>query len=412
MALSSFLLYAPALAAGLTLPNVKEATAIAVSPVSPVAPHENEAMSMAFAPAEAAKARTQSSCTQNELDQGCVEAPKVHGDPMFKYNDTSRHFWVNPGLLTPLMSWATPEGSRMSLAGVTFGRANTGNQWFNRIVVSLDVDHTVRDVLDVRTKEDGMMNITLDGSQIPLSSQDVHTSATGVKIALSERMDRAESAISKRQLHIEALGFKISVYSAKSAKFASSRENLDAAHLNMDFESAIPQSAKGLFPELAGMQPMSAATSAMLKAPKDLAHKAVALVYEGCICPDGVDEAEKLMDELDYKQKVDLYKMELSGKMDVVENQLKQWYNDGCKPNGCGNLPPPAAGAWASSKVLNASAFSEKVSLAASLSGDQRTADALEEARAEARAAHAEAEQLRQKQNAAQGRFFSPWAFS
>ena len=57
-------------------------------------------------------------------------------------------------------------------------------------------------------------------------------------------------------------------------------------------------------------------------------------------------------------------------------------------------------------------AFSEKVSLAASLSGDQRTADALEEARTEARAAHAEVEQLRQKQNAAQGWFFSPWAFS
>ena len=60
----------------------------------------------------------------------------------------------------------------------------------------------------------------------------------------------------------------VTIYMEKARKFASTADQVQYEHLNVDIESGIPDDAKGIFAELAGVQTVSEATAALLRPPR------------------------------------------------------------------------------------------------------------------------------------------------
>ena len=196
-----------------------------------------------------------------------VHAVAVHADPMFKIDGKGTHFWVAPGQLTPLLEWPSAQG-KFSLSGKVFTRAETGNQWFEQLVVKRDGDV----VLDVRVNQSalGAMHALLDGRTIRPVSGIYKSALEGVTATVSDLP--ASSHVghddeSAQQLLVHAAGLTLTIYPSKAAKFEAKREQDRNAHLNLRFEAGIPLDARGLFAELSGAVPMSEATRALLKHP-------------------------------------------------------------------------------------------------------------------------------------------------
>jgi hypothetical protein len=167
--------------------------------------------------------------------------PSVHGDPMFKVNGTGAHFWIKEGELTPLMSWtadAPKEGqapTRFTLIGKTFGNPNTGSQWFDEFLVSDGTNTLYR-----ASMEDSVMKV-----------KDPSTD---------------EQAREMEETQFDVGGFRMNVFSSLATKYG--RRNADRVkytHLNIDFVDFLPPDAIGIFPELSGNKPMTAATKALLR---------------------------------------------------------------------------------------------------------------------------------------------------
>ena len=98
---------------------------------------------------------------QSTCPDGCLlqPTPSVHGDPMFKVNGTGTHFWIKAGKLTPLLSWMSG-GATMELSGRTFNNAETGNQWFDELLISTDGSPALRVTIvsgDTKIKFDGKL---------------------------------------------------------------------------------------------------------------------------------------------------------------------------------------------------------------------------------------------------------------
>ena len=72
-------------------------------------------------------------------------------------------------------------------------------------------------------------------------------------------------------VHAKAGDLAVSIFASEANKFASGEDKARYTHLNVDFDGGIPVGSKGIFAELAGVQPMSEATTALLKQPKVMA---------------------------------------------------------------------------------------------------------------------------------------------
>ena len=72
----------------------------------------------------------------------------------------------------------------------------------------------------------------------------------------------------KEGIKAKAGSLAVTIYSSQATKFASGTDKTKYEHLNINFASGIPTDAKGIFAELAGVQKMSEATTALLKQPK------------------------------------------------------------------------------------------------------------------------------------------------
>ena len=71
-------------------------------------------------------------------------------------------------------------------------------------------------------------------------------------------------------LELRVDDIKLRVFAREAAKFEDPADRIEFYHLNLDLLSAIPSSATGIFPELAGVREMSPATKALLKMPPAL----------------------------------------------------------------------------------------------------------------------------------------------
>ena len=198
--------------------------------------------------------------------------------------------------MTPLMNWTahgpgagangpgtpgeeTPMDT-VALSGLTFVRKGTGNQWFKQLVVI----HGNAVVLDIASKNvtetpHGLMQVRLDGK--PVSH---HSLVTGRKTLPPGRTPGPSHGISsvvskdglikiwvpsKELIVVQAGGLSFEVEGANADKFSGEWGRDFYHHLNVRFSHGIPAvvEPKGLFAELAGLEPMSSATEALLKDP-------------------------------------------------------------------------------------------------------------------------------------------------
>lgn len=188
---------------------------------------------------------------------GCTPAPTVHGDPMFKVNGSGTHFWLKTGKLMPLLMLGD-----VTISGKTFSREATGHQWFSELALTKGGA-----ALDVST-DNGKMSVKLGGKVV----QTGQLSAGGVHIEIKQRGVQAT-----------ADGLKVTIYPSQATKFAKGEDRSKYAHLNIKFDSGIPSGSTGIFAELAGIQPVTEATAALLKPPKH----AISLIQADSKCPPG-----------------------------------------------------------------------------------------------------------------------------
>ena len=234
-----------------------------------------------------------------EEDEEPEKGPAVVGDPMFrKEGGEDTHFWLKEGELTPLLSWKGAQGARMVLSGRTFGREDTTNQWFSQFVIQEDGKVVIDANSDSKlldSESGATIKLTLDGKEVALPTQpqltkSVYASAKGnVKIYAAKLLKNIGKK-SADTLDISADGLKLTVYSSEAHKFEDEADRVEYAHLNLDFGSAIPDGATGIFAQLAGTEPMSAATEELLKeraeaAAVDGVRVALLRHQVGCKCP-------------------------------------------------------------------------------------------------------------------------------
>ena len=184
---------------------------------------------------------------------GCTaSAPVVHGDPMFKVNGEGRHFWIKEGVSQRLMAWTDPvSGETLELVGKTFGHPTTNHQWFDEFQFKRAGNTAARVYMQ-------------DGKMLAKSS--------GAPVAQDGDME------------VLLGGLKMRVFYSLASKFSDPDEQARYAHLNIDFDTALPQSASGTFAELAGIKPMSEATKATLK-PAVVANMTQLDGKVTCLCP-------------------------------------------------------------------------------------------------------------------------------
>ena len=205
---------------------------------------------------------------------GCTPVgprPIVRGDPMFKINGTGRHFWINSGALTPLLKWRCVDNiTDVVLAGKTTTRPQSGDQWFTQLVFSQGGE----EVLNLEASE-GAEAIRAFGRQLNRAGE-YHYDV----MALSLKADPEFKTGYEVKLGIADV--KLSIFFRPAAKFDALADRVKYFHLNLEFESAVPERATGIFAELAGTRELSHATRALLKTPP----KAIALPQHAqCLCP-------------------------------------------------------------------------------------------------------------------------------
>jgi len=199
----------------------------------------------------------------------------VHGDPMFKQNGAGTRFAITSGKLTPLLKWKSQHGI-MQLHGKTMEKS--GHQWFKQLIITQD-DATVLDVT-ARQTSFGTMQVLLDGKEIEESPRKewVATYASRKRaVHLSALKQPARLQIGEKladKLELEAGGLKLTIYSSKASKFFYKADQVKYMHLNVDFDEGIPTDARGVFAQMAGVEPMSRETKRLLTPyPRAAQHK-------------------------------------------------------------------------------------------------------------------------------------------
>jgi len=224
----------------------------------------------------------------------------AHADPMMKVNGSSQHFWLTEGVMTPLFEWTSPlDESSMAIEGKTFSRASSGNQWFSKFTIKQN--GTVVCEVSLDRADSGSMSIKLDGKEVKPPSEDPrgqHSSASK-GIHLSASKSHGGHQVDQESLDVEAGSITARIFSSKAAKFAKEAQQTHYMHLNIQIEGdlgAVPD-ARGIFAELSGLRPMSAATSALLK--QKAKHKPTAIVLKAA---DGVHDSPEIPGELMLQQ--------------------------------------------------------------------------------------------------------------
>ena len=187
----------------------------------------------------------------------------VHGDPMFKVNGTGTHFWLREGQLTPLLTWGGEDGeSEKVLLGKTFAHpdASVNAQWFGEFSIMCKG----KTVVEIVAADRSTMNISFDGKHVRGARSSVkaeYNSPTGVRLELTAT-ENGELA------SVEAGDMRVRVFASGAAKFKREAQQAKYSHLNLNFEF-LPTKGRGIFAELSGLRPMSEATQALLKSPRD-----------------------------------------------------------------------------------------------------------------------------------------------
>ena len=166
------------------------------------------------------------------------------------------------GQLTPLLTWGGDANSEKMLLGRTFAHpdASINAQWFGEFAIMSKGQM----VVEITAGEKGTMNMSFDGKHVRAAKSTVkaeYNSPTGVRLELT-------ATENGEQATVESGDMRVRIFSSGAAKFARKSEQNKYSHLNLNFEF-LPTKGRGIFAELAGLRPMSAATQALLKSPHE-----------------------------------------------------------------------------------------------------------------------------------------------
>ena len=175
---------------------------------------------------------------------------------MFQHDGKGQHFWIKEGVLTALLDWESDDGHKMSLQGLTVANTETGHQWFKQIALVSDGEQVFGATTAVGTKP--VLSMFGGASSVgnTTTSFDVETKFVGPK------------ANQKAVTTIKAGGMAFELTAESAHKFADAAQQKKFAHINVKMPEGLVKGATGLFAELAGAQPVSEATKAMLRTPK------------------------------------------------------------------------------------------------------------------------------------------------
>ena len=185
------------------------------------------------------------------------ESVSVHGDPMFQHDGKGQHFWLKEDVLNNLLDWKSDDGHKMSLQGLTVANAETGHQWFKQIALVRDGKQVFGAKAGFGTKP--VLAMSGDVLRAPRNTTavlDVSTKFVGPK-----KLQKAVQVI-------KAGGMTFELTAESAHKFADAVQQSKYAHVNLKMPNGLAKDATGLFAELAGAQPMSGATKALLRSPK------------------------------------------------------------------------------------------------------------------------------------------------
>jgi len=175
----------------------------------------------------------------------------VHGDPMFQHDGKGQHFWLKEHVLSELLSWSK-DGHKYTLHGKVIANTETGHQWFKQIVLKSD---DIEAFSASMTRADDLKPTLLTSSN----------SSLGVDSQL--KVEGHESN-PKSVTYVDAGGMKFALTAEGAHKYSDSVQQEKYSHVNVKMPEGLVKDATGLFAELAGAQPMSDATKALLRSPK------------------------------------------------------------------------------------------------------------------------------------------------
>ena len=116
----------------------------------------------------------------------------------------------------------------------------------------------------------GSLRLVVDGELQNPSAVDSFTSRDGSTTMLSSIMSKRFKIGHKsaQTLQVTTVGdVRFTVLSAKAAKYDGERGQFDYRHLNVKLDSGMPAGATGIFAELSGAAPITAATKRLLADP-------------------------------------------------------------------------------------------------------------------------------------------------
>jgi hypothetical protein len=197
----------------------------------------------------------------------CDKRLTSHGDPIFNYDGAAIKFFLplahasqsSQGIrseLTQLLEWSSLHGERIELLGEAVGSQDT--QWFDRFAIRAN-GNMVLDVSIAHASSPPEMQLKLD-DEVVLKANVQHQqfrSQRSLAVSFEWGEMPPQNRADKPQVLIVAAGMKLRIRSALAKKFSAEADQRLHMHLNLQLLSVLPSTSRGLFAELAGLQPLS-----------------------------------------------------------------------------------------------------------------------------------------------------------
>ena len=241
------------------------------------------------------------SLTLHEITQLCMSTSVV-GDPFLVVGEEKIKFFLPPGEMVELVSWASPSGKPVSLRGSTFqqkgskkGAWHKNVQWFRRFKLTL-ADETALEVTslhknepplsylsfstellalqpadeaaslaEVHARRKSYIEVKLDGKEVavggskakPVTLYSELAKEIGLKITAVQTKEHKIGGELAERVDVTTDKLKFRLWSSKAGKFSHPSMQVKYAHLNFDMLGLFPPHVRGFFAELRGKVPMS-----------------------------------------------------------------------------------------------------------------------------------------------------------
>ena len=241
------------------------------------------------------------SLTLHEITQLCMSTSVV-GDPFLVVGEEKIKFFLPPGEMVELVSWASPSGKPVSLRGSTFqqkgskkGAWHKNVQWFRRFELTLANETALEitslhknepplsymsfstellalqpageaaSLAEVHTRRKSYIEVKLDGKEVavagskakPVTLYSELAKEIGLKITAVQTKEHKIGGELAERVDVTTDKFKFRLWSSKAGKFSHPSMQVKYAHLNFDMLGLFPPHVRGFFAELRGKVPMS-----------------------------------------------------------------------------------------------------------------------------------------------------------